>query len=109
MKLIRQVAKHLSRNFQLGSFPAVAVSFSTHILQLPGLKLHCEKHLGESINPLNVADILLLSENYKCDSLKKTALAYCGLNHSYIMKVTYSFIPQSPTPLPEPENELKNC
>ena len=56
--------------------------------QLPGLKLHCEKHLGEIINPLNVADILLLSENYSCRDLKRVALAYCGENHNYIMKDT---------------------
>ena len=56
--------------------------------QLPGLKLHCEKHLAENLSPLNVAEILLLSDNYKCETLKKTALAYCGENHSYIMKVS---------------------
>ena len=55
--------------------------------QLPGLKLHCEKHLGENISPLNVAQVLTLSEDYKCETLKKTALAYCGENHQYIMKV----------------------
>eukprot|EP00092_Neocalanus_flemingeri_P028564 GFUD01031020.1.p1 GENE.GFUD01031020.1~~GFUD01031020.1.p1 ORF type:complete len:480 (-),score=149.04 GFUD01031020.1:137-1576(-) len=54
--------------------------------QLPGLKLHCERHLGENISPVNVAQILLLSDNYKCETLKKTALAYCGKKHSYIMK-----------------------
>ena len=39
------------------------------------------------MNPLNVADILLLSENYSCTQLKRSALTFCGENHSYIMKV----------------------
>ena len=34
--------------------------------QLPGLKTHCEKHLGEMICPNNVANYLLLAEKYKC-------------------------------------------
>ena len=54
--------------------------------QLPGLKVQCEKHLGEIINPVNVAEILLLSDSYSCHHLKKTALSYCSENHSYIMK-----------------------
>jgi hypothetical protein len=60
----------------------------SHLLtfQLPGLKLQCEKHLGEIINPQNVAEILLLSDSYRCQDLKKTALSYCNENHSYIMK-----------------------
>jgi len=58
--------------------------------QLPGLKLHCEKHLAENISPLNVATVLLLSHLHKCTALKKTALAYCEDNHSYIMKVSFS-------------------
>ena len=58
--------------------------------QLPGLKLNCEKYLGEIISPLNVAEILLLSDNFKCEALKKTAFAFCGKNHSYIMKVNLS-------------------
>ena len=48
--------------------------------------MQCEKHLGEIINPLNVAEILLLSDSYGCTNLKKTALSYCNENHSYIMK-----------------------
>ena len=55
--------------------------------QLPGLKLNCEKHLGENISPLNVAEILLISDKYKSEVLKKTALAYLGENHPFIMKV----------------------
>jgi len=54
--------------------------------KLPGLKQDCEKHLGEIMSPLNVSDILLLSDNYSCAQLKKAALLYCGENHSYIMK-----------------------
>ena len=53
---------------------------------MPGLKVQCEKHLGETINPVNVAEILLLSDSYSCQHLKKAALSYCSENHSYIMK-----------------------
>ena len=53
---------------------------------MPGLKVQCEKHLGETINPVNVAEILLLSDSYSCHHLKKAALSYCSENHSYIMK-----------------------
>ena len=42
--------------------PTVEPCFS----QLPGLKTHCEKHLGEMICPNNVANYLLLAEKYKC-------------------------------------------
>ena len=55
--------------------------------QLPGLKHHCENHLGETITPHNVAQILLLAQQCSSHTLKKTALEYCGENHSYIMKV----------------------
>ena len=39
---------------------------ASELYQLPGLKTHCEKHLGEMICPNNVANVLLLAEKYKC-------------------------------------------
>ena len=45
--------------------------------QLPGLKTNCEKHFGEIISPNNVASVLMMAENYKCQNLKKSALSYC--------------------------------
>lgn len=84
-ELLRYIYTDSSNNVELFSQTLLAASDR---YKLPGLKLHCEKHLGEIINPLNVADILLLSENYSCRDLKRVALAYCGENHSYIMKDT---------------------
>ena len=43
------------------------------------------------MSPVNVSDILLLSDSYGCKDLKKAALAYCGDNHSYIIKVIIIF------------------
>lgn len=81
--LLKYIYTDSSNNVDLFSQTLLAASDR---YQLPGLKVHCEKHLGEIINPENVSDILLLSETHRCDTLKKTALAYCGENHSYIMK-----------------------
>lgn len=81
--LLKYIYTDSSNNVDLFSQTLLAASDR---YQLPGLKVHCEKHLGEIINPQNVSDILLLSETHRCDTLKKTALAYCGENHSYIMK-----------------------
>ena len=83
-ELLRYIYTDNSTHVDTYSLPLLAASDQ---YQLPGLKLHCEKHLAENLSPLNVAEILLLSDNYKCEALKKTALAYCGENHSYIMKV----------------------
>jgi speckle-type POZ protein len=81
--LLKYIYTDSSNNVDLFSQTLLAASDR---YQLPGLKVHCEKHLGEIINPENVSDILLLSETHRCDTLKKTALAYCGENHSYIIK-----------------------
>lgn len=81
--LLKYIYTDSSNNVDLFSQTLLAASDR---YQLPGLKVHCEKHLGEIINPQNVSDILLLSETHRCDTLKKTALAYCGENHSYIIK-----------------------
>ena len=86
-ELLRYIYTDNSTNVDVYSQTLLAASEQ---YQLPGLKLHCEKHLGEIITPLNVAEILLLSDNFKCEALKKTALAFCGKNHSYIMKVNLS-------------------
>lgn len=82
-ELLRYIYTDNSNNVDLFSQTLLAASDT---YQLPGLKLQCEKHLGEIINPLNVAEILLLSDSYRCHDLKKTALSYCSENHSYIMK-----------------------
>lgn len=82
-ELLRYIYTDSSNNVDLFSQTLLAAS---DIYQLPGLKLQCEKHLGEIINPQNVAEILLLSDSYRCQDLKKTALSYCNENHSYIMK-----------------------
>ena len=86
-ELLRYIYTDNSQNVDTYSQTLLAASDQ---YQLPGLKLSCEKHLGEIISPLNVAEILLLSDNFKCEALKKTALAFCGENHSYIMKVNLS-------------------
>ena len=86
-ELLRYIYTDNSTNVDLYSQTLLKASDQ---YQLPGLKLNCEKHLGEIITPLNVAEILLLSDNFKCEALKKTALAFCGKNHSYIMKVNLS-------------------
>jgi len=82
-ELLRYIYTDSSNNVDLFSQTLLAASDR---YQLPGLKKQCEKHLGEIINPLNVAEILLLSDSYRCQNLKKAALSYCSENHSYIMK-----------------------
>jgi len=82
-ELLRYIYTDNSNNVDLFSQTLLAAS---DIYQLPGLKVQCEKHLGEIINPVNVAEILLLSDSYSCHHLKKAALSYCSENHSYIMK-----------------------
>ena len=72
--------------FQKSEAEFLDIKRKTSPPQLPGLKVQCEKHLGEIINPVNVAEILLLSDSYSCHHLKKAALSYCSENHSYIMK-----------------------
>ena len=86
-ELLRYIYTDNSQNVDTYSQTLLAASDQ---YQLPGLRLSCEKHLGEIISPLNVAEILLLSDNFNCEALKKTALAFCGENHSYIMKVNLS-------------------
>jgi len=82
-ELLRYIYTDNSNNVDLFSQTLLAAS---DIYQLPGLKVQCEKHLGETLNPVNVAEILLLSDSYSCHHLKKAALSYCSENHSYIMK-----------------------
>lgn len=45
--------------------------------QLPGLTALCERALCESLTPSNVANILLIADEYGCDNLRKAALHYC--------------------------------
>ncbi|XP_017774120.1 PREDICTED: uncharacterized protein LOC108560911 isoform X1 [Nicrophorus vespilloides] len=44
---------------------------------IPGLQTLCERALLETITPNNVANILLLADQCKCESLRKAALHYC--------------------------------
>lgn len=37
----------------------------------------CERHLIESLTPSNVANILLLADQCRCENLRKAALHYC--------------------------------
>jgi len=60
---------------------------AAHLYKVPGLKILCEKHLAERISPGNVAQLLLLADQYECEHLKRIALKYCGENHSYMIKV----------------------
>ncbi|XP_008197444.1 speckle-type POZ protein-like B isoform X1 [Tribolium castaneum] len=45
--------------------------------QLPGLTALCERTLLESLTPSNVANILLLADQCRCENLRKAALHYC--------------------------------
>ncbi|XP_050297811.1 speckle-type POZ protein-like B isoform X2 [Anthonomus grandis grandis] len=47
------------------------------IYNLQGLKGLCERHLIESLTPSNVANILLLADQCRCENLRKAALHYC--------------------------------
>uniref|UniRef100_A0A6V7IYZ5 Uncharacterized protein n=1 Tax=Bracon brevicornis TaxID=1563983 RepID=A0A6V7IYZ5_9HYME len=59
---------------------------------LAGLKELCERNLIESLTPENVASLLLMAEEFNCDSLKRSGLAYCeenamSLNKSFAWKI----------------------
>lgn len=54
--------------------------------QLPGLKAVCERSLVETITPESVATLLLLADQFQCDTLKKATLAYCEDNAGCIRK-----------------------
>ncbi|XP_019771541.2 speckle-type POZ protein-like B isoform X2 [Dendroctonus ponderosae] len=47
------------------------------VYHLQGLKGLCERHLIESLTPANVANILLLADQCRCENLRKAALHYC--------------------------------
>jgi speckle-type POZ protein len=53
---------------------------------MPGLKLLCERTLVETITSESVASLLLLADQFACDSLKRAALAYCEDNATSIKK-----------------------
>ncbi|KAI5711932.1 hypothetical protein M8J75_004401 [Diaphorina citri] len=57
---------------------------AAHWLKLPGLKSICERNLLEVISPDNVASLLLIADEFQCDLLKKSALAYCELNTTIV-------------------------
>jgi len=54
--------------------------------QMPGLKLLCERTLVETITPESVASLLLLADQFGCDSLRRATLAYCEDNATSIKK-----------------------
>lgn len=47
---------------------------------LQGLKALCERNLIETITPDNVANRLLVADEFGCDALKRAGLAYCEEN-----------------------------
>ncbi|KAL1498372.1 hypothetical protein ABEB36_009181 [Hypothenemus hampei] len=47
------------------------------VYHLQGLKGLCERHLIESLTPSNVANILLMADQCRCENLRKAALHYC--------------------------------
>ncbi|XP_012288015.1 uncharacterized protein LOC105703862 [Orussus abietinus] len=49
-------------------------------LHLKGLKEQCERNLIETITPGNVATLLLIADEFSCESLKRAGLAYCEEN-----------------------------
>ncbi|XP_044009647.1 speckle-type POZ protein-like [Aphidius gifuensis] len=53
---------------------------------IEGLKEHCERNLIESLVPDNVASLLLIADEFSCDSLKRASLAYCEENAMCIHK-----------------------
>lgn len=55
-------------------------------LGLPGLKSICEKYLIDSIKRENVPSLLLLSEQFNCENLKKALMLYCEDNPNSIHK-----------------------
>lgn len=44
---------------------------------ISGLKEACERNLIESITPENVANLLLMSDEFGCGSLKRASIVYC--------------------------------
>ncbi|KAL0275258.1 UNVERIFIED_CONTAM: hypothetical protein PYX00_003168 [Menopon gallinae] len=53
---------------------------------LPGLKTVCERYLADSIKPESVPSLLLLAEQFNCDSLKKAVMLYCEDHGNSIQK-----------------------
>ncbi|KAG7208621.1 hypothetical protein KM043_014828 [Ampulex compressa] len=53
---------------------------------LQGLKELCERNLIETITPENVANRLLIADEFSCDALKRAGLAYCEENAMMINK-----------------------
>ncbi|XP_043274922.1 speckle-type POZ protein B-like isoform X2 [Venturia canescens] len=56
--------------------------------QLQGLKEACERNLIESITPENVANLLLMSDEFGCGSLKRASIVYC---EEHAMNISKSF------------------
>ena len=58
--------------------------------EIKTLKMYCEQYLINCITPVNVSEMLLLSDIFECPLLKKAALNYCRVYYSYIIKVRYN-------------------
>ncbi|XP_035731902.1 speckle-type POZ protein B-like isoform X1 [Vespa mandarinia] len=53
---------------------------------LQGLKELCERNLIETITPYNIANRLLLADEFGCEVLKRASLAYCEENLTVLNK-----------------------
>ncbi|KAF7406276.1 hypothetical protein HZH68_005645 [Vespula germanica] len=53
---------------------------------LQGLKELCERNLIETITPYNIANRLLVADEFGCEILKKASLAYCEENLTVLNK-----------------------
>lgn len=82
-ELLRYIYTDHVNNLDTTASTLLPVGESYH---LPGLKLLCERTLVETITPDSVASLLLLADQFGCDSLKRVALAYCEENATSIKK-----------------------
>jgi speckle-type POZ protein len=82
-ELLRYMYTDRVNNLDTTASTLLPVAESYH---LPGLKLLCERTLVETITPESVASLLLLADQFGCDSLKRAALAYCEDNAASIKK-----------------------
>lgn len=61
-------------------------SRTDNVVKFSGLKEACERNLIETITPENVATLLLISDEFGCESLKRASLVYCEENATNINK-----------------------
>lgn len=53
---------------------------------LPGLKSICERFLSDTIKPETIPSLLLLADQFNCETLKKSVMLYCEDNANCIQK-----------------------